>query len=73
MSCPSHIQTIEHKPPDLIKECVDKDYHSILRTTLTSIDKVNKTDFETLRTTFGGLANISRATSDQLQGLVRLK
>ncbi|KAK7057111.1 DNA excision repair protein ERCC-1 [Favolaschia claudopus] len=59
----------EHKPPDLIKERVDKDYDSILRSTLTSISKVNKTDVETLRTSFGSFANISRATSDQLQNL----
>lgn len=43
----------EHKPPDLIKERVDKDYYSMLRTALTSISKVNKTDVETLRTSFG--------------------
>ncbi|KIK09102.1 hypothetical protein K443DRAFT_83189 [Laccaria amethystina LaAM-08-1] len=65
----STFKQFEHKPPDLIKERVDKDYHSILRTTLTSIGKVNKTDVETLRTSFGSFANISRATSDQLQNL----
>lgn len=43
----------EHKPPDLIKERVDKDYDSQLRTALTSINKVNKTDVETLRTSIG--------------------
>jgi hypothetical protein len=43
----------EHKPPDLIKERVDKDYDSQLRTALTSINKVNKTDVETLRTSLG--------------------
>ena len=43
----------EHKPPDLIKERVDKDYHSVLRTALTSISKVNKTDVEMLRTAVG--------------------
>ncbi|KAJ6499980.1 restriction endonuclease type II-like protein [Mycena vitilis] len=59
----------EHKPPDLIKERVDKDYDSILRSALTSISKVNKTDVETLRTSFGSFANISRATADQLQNL----
>ena len=37
----------------MIKERVDKDYHSMLRTALTSISKVNKTDVETLRTSFG--------------------
>jgi DNA excision repair protein ERCC-1 len=43
----------EHKPPNLIRERVDKDYESVLRTALTSISKVNKTDVETLRTSFG--------------------
>lgn len=43
----------EHRPPDLIKERVDKDYDSQLRTALTSINKVNKTDVETLRTSLG--------------------
>ena len=37
----------------MIKERVDKDYDAILRTALTSISKVNKTDVETLRTSFG--------------------
>lgn len=59
----------EHKPPDLIKERVDKDYDSMLRTALTSISKVNKTDVETLRTSFGNFANIANASSDQLQTL----
>ena len=49
----STYKQFEHKPPDLIKERVDKDYHSMLRTALTSISKVNKTDVETLRTSFG--------------------
>ena len=43
----------EHRPPDMIKERVDKDYNSVLRSALTSISKVNKTDVETLRTSFG--------------------
>lgn len=43
----------EHKPADMIKERVDKDYRSVLRTALTSISRVNKTDVETLRTSFG--------------------
>ena len=43
----------EFKSPSLIKERVEKDYHSILRSTLTSISKVNKTDVETLRMNFG--------------------
>jgi len=65
----STFKQFEHKPPDLIKERIDKDHDSILRTALTSISKVNKTDVETLRTSFGSFATISRATSDQLQNL----
>ena len=42
----------EHKPPDLIRERVDKDYDAVLRSALTSISKVNKTDVETLRKSF---------------------
>jgi DNA excision repair protein ERCC-1 len=37
----------------MIKERVDKDYHSVLRAALTSINKVNKTDVEILRTSIG--------------------
>jgi DNA excision repair protein ERCC-1 len=49
----STFKQYEHKPPDLIKERVDKDYNSALRTSLTSISRVNKTDVETLRTSLG--------------------
>ncbi|KAF8844358.1 DNA repair protein rad10 [Paxillus ammoniavirescens] len=59
----------EHKPPDLIKERVDKDYDSLIRTALTSINKVNKTDVETLRTSLGSFADIAKASSDVLQSL----
>ncbi|KAI4528533.1 DNA repair protein rad10 [Schizophyllum commune Loenen D] len=59
----------EHRPPDMIKERVDKDYNSVLRSALTSISKVNKTDVETLRTSFGSFADIARASSDQLSNL----
>ncbi|PSR81149.1 hypothetical protein PHLCEN_2v6484 [Hermanssonia centrifuga] len=62
----STLKQFEHKPPDLIKERVDKDYHSMLRTVLTSVGKVNKTDVEILRTSFGSFANIARSTSEQL-------
>ncbi|KAG6891466.1 hypothetical protein C0992_006197 [Termitomyces sp. T32_za158] len=65
----STLKQFEHKPPDMIKERVDKDYNSILRTALTSISKVNKTDVETLRTSFGSFANIAKATQDQLRNL----
>ncbi|TFK25667.1 DNA repair protein rad10 [Coprinopsis marcescibilis] len=59
----------EYRSPDLIKERTEKDYNSLLRASLTSIPKVNKTDVETLRTSFGSFAGISRATTDQLQNL----
>ncbi|KAI6119879.1 restriction endonuclease type II-like protein [Pisolithus croceorrhizus] len=59
----------EHKPPDLIKERIDKDYDSIFRTALTSINKVNRTDVATLRTSLGTFADIAKASSDHLQNL----
>ncbi|KAJ7579146.1 restriction endonuclease type II-like protein [Mycena floridula] len=59
----------EHKPPDMIKERVDRSYPAMLRSSLTSIGRVNKTDVETLRTAFGSFAGISKATTDQLQNL----
>jgi DNA excision repair protein ERCC-1 len=48
----------EHRPPDMIKERIDQDYSSVLRAALTSISKVNKTDVETLRTSFGVRAHM---------------
>jgi len=59
----------EFKPPDLIKERIDRDHDTILRTALTTISKVNKTDVETLRTSFNSFANVSKVTTDQLQSL----
>jgi hypothetical protein len=47
----------EFRSASLIKERTEKDYLPILRTTLTSISKVNKTDVETLRTSFGVLSS----------------
>ena len=52
----STYKLFEHKPPDIIKERVDKDYSSILQATLTSVRGINKTDVTTLRTTFGVLS-----------------
>jgi hypothetical protein len=49
----STFKSFEHKPPDLIRERVDKDFGSMYRTSLTSISKVNKTDVETLKTNCG--------------------
>src|ERR1700728_2113621 len=49
----STFKQYEHKPPDFIKERADKDYASVLQTALTSVNRVNKTDVETLHTSFG--------------------
>lgn len=65
----STFKQFEHKPPTMIQERVEKDHSSILRTALTSINKINKTDVETLRLTFGSFTNIAQASSEQLQTL----
>ncbi|KAI0312683.1 restriction endonuclease type II-like protein [Amylostereum chailletii] len=59
----------EHKPPNLIRERVEREPGAIMRAALTGISKVNKTDVETLRTSFGSFAQIARASSDQLSQL----
>jgi len=43
----------EQRPRTLIRERVDKTPDALLRTALTSIPRVNKTDVETLRASFG--------------------
>jgi DNA excision repair protein ERCC-1 len=43
----------EHRQPTLIRERVDKTPSALLRTALTTIPHVNKTDVETLRASFG--------------------
>ena len=43
----------EHRQPTLIRERVDKMPSALLRTALTSISRVNKTDVETLRASYG--------------------
>ncbi|GJE95452.1 DNA repair protein rad1 [Phanerochaete sordida] len=65
----STFKQFEHKPPTLIKERVDKDYESMMRTALTSINKVNKTDVEILRTSIGSFADIARTPADRLMQL----
>ena len=52
----------EFKPPDLIKERIDRDYYTILRTALTTISKVNKTDVETLKTSFNVCRHVKQTT-----------
>lgn len=65
----STFKQFERKPPDLIRERVEREPSAIMRAALTGISRVNKTDVETLRASFGSFANISRATSDQLSRL----
>jgi len=65
----STFKQYEHKPPDLIKERVDKDYDSCLRSSLTSISRVNKTDVETLKTSLGSFADIAKTPADRLRNL----
>ncbi|PPQ65682.1 hypothetical protein CVT26_000314 [Gymnopilus dilepis] len=65
----STYKQFEFKPPDLIKERAEKEYYPLLRSALTTVSKVNKTDVETLRSSFGSFANIAKATPDQLQNL----
>jgi len=43
----------EHRLSTLIRERVDKTLDALLRTALTSIPRVNKTDVEALRESFG--------------------
>ncbi|KZV93448.1 DNA repair protein rad10 [Exidia glandulosa HHB12029] len=62
----STYKVYEYKPPDAIRERVDKDHMSILRAALTSIRSVNKTDVTTLKTTFSSFAGVAKATQDQL-------
>ncbi|KAF8259041.1 restriction endonuclease type II-like protein [Lactarius quietus] len=59
----------EHRPPTLIRERVDKTPEALFRTALTSIPRVNKTDVETLRASFGSFAKISQANAEQLARL----
>lgn len=50
----------------MIKERAEKDYNAILRGALTSIPKVNKTDVETLRSTFGVCPESSQQISSSV-------
>jgi len=49
----SSYKKLEHRPPTMIKERVDKDHSSVFRSALTSVSKINKTDVETLRSSIG--------------------
>ncbi|EDV19526.1 uncharacterized protein TRIADDRAFT_61989 [Trichoplax adhaerens] len=56
----------ENKPPDLLKEKVDKDYLSKLTDCLTTIKSVNRGDVITLQSTFGSMDNIISASVQDL-------
>ncbi|KAI5449208.1 ssDNA endonuclease and repair protein rad10 [Naganishia albida] len=59
-------KAFEHKPPDMLKERVHKNYASQLQSVLTSVKGVNKTDVLTLGTNFGSFKNMAHATPEQL-------
>jgi len=59
----------EHRAPTLICERVDKTPNALLRTALTTIPRVNKTDVETLCTSFGSFARMAQADAAQLARL----
>lgn len=46
-------KAFENKPPDILKERVQKDYPSQLQNVLTSVRGINKTDVITMGTNFG--------------------
>ena len=53
----STFKQFERKPPDLIRERVEREPSAIMRAALTGISRVNKTDVETLRASFGVCSN----------------
>ncbi|XP_062508126.1 DNA excision repair protein ERCC-1-like isoform X2 [Corticium candelabrum] len=59
-------KSFEAKPPDMLMERVEKDYHSRLVDALTTVKAVNKTDVVTLSETFGRLTDIVNASVDEL-------
>ncbi|KZT43549.1 DNA repair protein rad10 [Sistotremastrum suecicum HHB10207 ss-3] len=65
----SSFKAFEHKPPDMIKERLEKDFNSMYRTSLTTIPKVNKTDVETLRSHIGSIASVATASAEQMHNL----
>ncbi|KAF8322077.1 hypothetical protein DL93DRAFT_2105816 [Clavulina sp. PMI_390] len=67
--CALYLQTYkayENRPADSIKERVNKDYGGVLRSALTSVKGVNKTDVTTLRTHFGSFSRIAHASPAEL-------
>ncbi|XP_065511299.1 DNA excision repair protein ERCC-1 isoform X2 [Caloenas nicobarica] len=56
----------EQKPPDLLKERVEQDFLSRMTDCLSSVKSVNKPDALSLLTAFGSLANVVRASREDL-------
>lgn len=68
----TNFKKLEHRPPTMIKERVDKDYSSVFRSALTSISKINKTDVETLRSSIGVRALCGRVAFLEVKRLTRI-
>uniref|UniRef100_A0A8C4NM29 Excision repair cross-complementation group 1 n=1 Tax=Eptatretus burgeri TaxID=7764 RepID=A0A8C4NM29_EPTBU len=56
----------ENKPADLLKEKTDDDYLSRVTDCLTTVKSINRTDVLTLVNTFGSLADIIKASKEDL-------
>ncbi|XP_069089001.1 DNA excision repair protein ERCC-1 isoform X2 [Pleurodeles waltl] len=59
-------KSYEQKPADVLKEKVDQDFMSKVTDCLTTVKSVNKTDCTTLLSTFGSLADLSKAAREEL-------
>jgi len=59
-------KSFERRPPDLIRERVEKDYMSQLNSVLTTVRGVNRTDVITLASNFGSLKRMAVATPEEL-------
>jgi DNA excision repair protein ERCC-1 len=59
----------EHRPPTLIRERIDKTPSALLRTALTSVQRVNKTDAQTLRASFGVRPPPHKSNSMKITGM----
>eukprot|EP00038_Savillea_parva_P003244 m.122704 g.122704 ORF g.122704 m.122704 type:complete len:382 (+) comp11118_c0_seq2:36-1181(+) len=57
----------ENKPADMLQGAKAEDYLSQLRSALTTVKSVNKTDTVTLLTTFGSLKDMMQASADDLR------
>lgn len=56
----------EQKPADLLMEKLEQDFVSRVTECLTTVKSVNKTDSQTLLTTFGSLEQLTAASREDL-------